>query len=347
MLLNGYISNDDEERANILYNHPDNEKVGKNIKAASVFLGEIGKAIEKYTEYSDDERFLYNDIGLTNVDINENNKKTNLFQNFEVENQENIGLHRNRLSKNMFSKSSSKNLDKINIYSNNNNDKYMNSDTNDVSDIDMFKNKQRNDVISDNLNYKNLLYNGNPEKLLDEYSYEEIKNMAQTPDDRKFFYALDYVYQNEGGYSNHKDDKGGKTNFGIAQATYDDYCRRHNLPYKSVQYLNKQETIQIYYNDYWKKSGADKASNIIESIILFDTAVLHGIYALRKFLKEAKGNIYKIPEIRKKYYNYKVDEYNKNIAENKKQNNKDPNSFYNGWMNRVLRLEQFIENLEI
>ena len=35
--------------------------------------------------------------------------------------------------------------------------------------------------------------------------------------DKKFYTLLDYVVADEGGVNNHKNDRGGRTNFGITQ----------------------------------------------------------------------------------------------------------------------------------
>ena len=47
--------------------------------------------------------------------------------------------------------------------------------------------------------------------------------------DKKFNTLLDYVFAEEGGFSNHKNDRGGRTNFGIAQISLDEYTRKRVL----------------------------------------------------------------------------------------------------------------------
>ncbi len=156
------------------------------------------------------------------------------------------------------------------------------------------------------------------------------KNTNTLENDKNFIEALDFVYKNEGGYSNHKEDKGGATNFGVTQRTYDDYCRRNNLTPKNVKDLTKDETVQIYYDDYWKKSGADKANNIFESIVLFDTAVLHGVGKAKSFYQKANGNPYEILSLRKEHYKQKIEDDESQMK------------FFNGWNNRVNRLEKML-----
>ena len=170
----------------------------------------------------------------------------------------------------------------------------------------------------------------NPENL----NYNNIKNMAQTENDRNFFLTLEKVFDSEGKYSNKSQDKGGPTNMGITQSTYNDYCRRHNLPNKNVKNLSKEETIQVYYNDYWLKSGLDKEKDPIKSLIIFDTAVLHGVGRAKQFLRQSNGDLNKFLELRR--------EYNKNTVEK----HPDQKEFEKGWYNRIDRLEKILKRYE-
>ncbi len=118
---------------------------------------------------------------------------------------------------------------------------------------------------------------------------------------------------------------------GVTQSTYNDYCRRHKLPHKDVKNLSKEETIQIYYNDYWLKSGLDKENDPIKSLIIFDTAVLHGVGRTKEFLNKSNGNLNKFLELRR--------EYNKNTIEK----HLDQKEFEKGWYNRIDRLEKILK----
>ena len=40
--------------------------------------------------------------------------------------------------------------------------------------------------------------------------------------------ALEFVFHAEGGYSNHKNDRGGATNMGVTQTAYNAYRQRKN-----------------------------------------------------------------------------------------------------------------------
>ena len=164
--------------------------------------------------------------------------------------------------------------------------------------------------------------------------YSDIKYSAKNDNDKNFFSALDIVFNSEGNYVNDKDDKGGPTNMGVTQKTYDDYCKRYKLPQKDVKNLTRNETIKVYYNDYWIKTGLNKEKDPIKSLVLFDTAVLHGVGRAKEYNKKSNGNIREILELRREHYKNKV--------------KKDPSQkkFLKGWNNRVDKLEKILNRYE-
>lgn len=143
--------------------------------------------------------------------------------------------------------------------------------------------------------------------------------------------ALDYLFEAEGGYSNHKNDRGGATNFGITQRTYDFYQKRKGLAPAPVKQITKQEAAQIYYEDYWIKSGADKIEDFSIALILFDSCVNHGVSGGISLYKKAGNNSEKFLNLRREKY--------KAIAEN----NSSQKVFLKGWLNRVDKLEKYIK----
>ena len=90
----------------------------------------------------------------------------------------------------------------------------------------------------------------------------------------------------EGGYVNDPTDKGGETNKGITHATYDSYRRSKGLPKQSVKYMTDEEMHEIYYNNYYNASGADKIENPRLAMYVFDTAVLHGGFCCKRFIQK-------------------------------------------------------------
>ena len=117
-----------------------------------------------------------------------------------------------------------------------------------------------------------------------------------------FEIALQFLFPVEGGYVNNKNDKGGPTNMGVTQSTYNSYRKKKGLPIQNVKNITQKEAINLYYEDYWKVSGADNIEDTNFAVLLFDTAVLHGPYAAKQFYDKSNGDINKFLELRKKSY---------------------------------------------
>lgn len=99
--------------------------------------------------------------------------------------------------------------------------------------------------------------------------------------------AIDFVFRNEGYYSNHPFDRGGKTKYGISQKSY---------PNINIEKLTKDEAKQIYYNDFWKKYNVHMIKNERLAIRLFDTMVLTGSRRATLILEECIVKLgYNIP----------------------------------------------------
>ena len=89
--------------------------------------------------------------------------------------------------------------------------------------------------------------------------------------------ALEFVFDAEGGYTNHPNDPGGETNFGIDK-------RSHQK--EDIKNLTRERAAEIYYNDYWLKSCAEHLPKLV-AIAYFDSAVNTGIKQANKFLPRA------------------------------------------------------------
>ncbi len=150
-------------------------------------------------------------------------------------------------------------------------------------------------------------------------------------EDKKFRKALDFVLLSEGGYVNHPADSGGETNFGITKAVYDMYRKSKNLPQRSVKNITSEEIEEIYYKKYYQTSGADKIADEVLALIHFDTAVNMGVSRAGNFLTLSQGN-------RDKYLKLRRDKYIEFARVNPSQK-----VFLNGWLNRLGRLEKYIQ----
>lgn len=104
----------------------------------------------------------------------------------------------------------------------------------------------------------------------------------------RFDRAMKILAVHEGGYSNHKDDPGGATNFGITQKTYDDYNRLKGRSPKSVKNISKEETDEIFRNQYWNAVRADDLPDGV-AYCVFDAAVNSGPGRAARWLQKVIG----------------------------------------------------------
>lgn len=88
--------------------------------------------------------------------------------------------------------------------------------------------------------------------------------------------ALDWVFQDEGGFSNIKNDTGGATNWGI---TRDDASRYYRRPVsvEEMRNLPKATAITIYQNFYWFPMACDRIMDDGVATAMFDIGVVRGI----------------------------------------------------------------------
>ena len=96
-----------------------------------------------------------------------------------------------------------------------------------------------------------------------------------------FLKCLNFVLRQEGGLSNHSDDKGGATNYGISTR----FLNAHGIN-KKVTDLTVEDVRQIYYTYIWLPSQAEKFENLTVQLFLFDCAVNHGINASASLLQQ-------------------------------------------------------------
>ena len=186
-----------------------------------------------------------------------------------------------------------------------------------------------------------------PEKTVTGTSVDVIKvqdikpinttvSKAKLTTDERFEIYLECILGREGGYSNHKNDSGGATNYGITWKTYDAYRKSKNLPTRSVKEITMEEVREIYYENYYLKSGADKIEDLTLGLYVFDTAVNCGGGTAKKILKKSGNDTKKFEELRIEHYNACVRKRPEN------------NVFLKGWYNRVELVRNYAkENLEV
>jgi len=103
----------------------------------------------------------------------------------------------------------------------------------------------------------------------------------------RYLYCFHKVLGHEGGFVDHKRDKGGRTNYGVTQKTYDDFCRRENRALGDVRDITMSEVEAIYYQ-YWRAAQCDTLPEPLDYFV-FDCAINSGAVRAIKLLQRALG----------------------------------------------------------
>lgn len=104
----------------------------------------------------------------------------------------------------------------------------------------------------------------------------------------RFEDCLAFVLEREGGLVNNPHDRGGATNKGITQRTYDEWRERKGYEQRSVAQIEQVEVMAIYNEQYWTPVRGIKLPDPID-LIMFDSAVQHGAVRPVKWLQEIVG----------------------------------------------------------
>lgn len=153
----------------------------------------------------------------------------------------------------------------------------------------------------------------------------------------------------EGGYVNHKNDRGGCTNKGITIATFRGAFGA-GLNCEDLKKLTDEQAYQIYKKNYWDTCGGDKIQNSQVAYLLVDYAVNSGcrtaIKAIQRLLdvdvdgvigQQTIGaiNAYSDPsELHSRLMDVRRNHYKKIV-----ENNPSQKVFFKGWMNRLKEYE--------
>jgi len=100
--------------------------------------------------------------------------------------------------------------------------------------------------------------------------------------------ALPVILKAEGGYVNDPADRGGATNKGITQKTYDAWRASMRQAVRPVKEITDAEVALIYEKRYWLE-GRCEALVWPVSLIHFDACVNHGPGRASRMLQEAAG----------------------------------------------------------
>lgn len=103
-----------------------------------------------------------------------------------------------------------------------------------------------------------------------------------------FARSLPVILKAEGGYVHDPDDRGGATNKGVTQKTYDSWRKSELLPVRPVKEIQDVEVETIYRQDYWFAGRCDALAWPV-SLVHFDACVNHGVGRASKMLQDAAG----------------------------------------------------------
>ena len=100
--------------------------------------------------------------------------------------------------------------------------------------------------------------------------------------------SLEWLLEEEGGWSNHPADRGGRTMYGVTQGTYDQWRAMRKATKQSVSKITKQEAHDLYEVMYWRAGGCDRLPWPI-SYLVFDAAVNSGPSRAVRWLQQGLG----------------------------------------------------------
>ena len=185
-----------------------------------------------------------------------------------------------------------------------------------------------------NSNRKDLQDNQAPFKLHAQYddtsnnNEVNVSNVKSKIQDENFNKIIKYTHEAEGGFVDNKNDRGGRTNMGVTQRTFDAYNKKMNRPLKDVKNITKDEANEIYYKEYYLASGADKIKDKNLRYLHYDAAINHGVGRAKKFLQQSGGDFDKYMKLRNNFYD--------DIVKDKPKQKE----FLKGWNNRTGKIQK-------
>ena len=102
----------------------------------------------------------------------------------------------------------------------------------------------------------------------------------------RFEECFKQVLNIEGGYSDNPNDKGGKTNYGITEATLNAAYKAGLVKHNDIKKLTVDEAKTIYKANYWDKCKCDMLPAPLDYLV-FDAAVNHGVGGSGKLLQKS------------------------------------------------------------
>ena len=102
-----------------------------------------------------------------------------------------------------------------------------------------------------------------------------------------FAMSLAHILVSEGGYVDHPADPGGRTNYGVTQATWENWVG-HPVSERVMRALTIEDVKPLYKTKYWNACQCDSLPNGIDYLV-FDFAVNAGVGRAAKTLQSCLG----------------------------------------------------------
>jgi lysozyme family protein len=99
--------------------------------------------------------------------------------------------------------------------------------------------------------------------------------------------CFNHVIKHEGGYVNHPNDPGGRTNLGITQQVLEDWLDRP-VTEAEMRALTPEKVKPIYKEFYWDRVKGDKLPSGVDYCV-FDAAVNSGVRRASQWLQISLG----------------------------------------------------------
>lgn len=167
----------------------------------------------------------------------------------------------------------------------------------------------------------------------------------------RFSYCMDVIFKAEGKFSDNKADRGGATNYGVTQSTYNTWRIKMHLPQQSVKLATPAECKSLYLSEYWTSAKCELLPQPVD-LVFFDMVVNSGQVTAAKRLQMALGvkpdgvigpasrkaiEAADPLQLAKRFIDFREDFYEE-ITE------RDPSQlvFLKGWKNRLNHLREVI-----
>ena len=190
-----------------------------------------------------------------------------------------------------------------------------------------------------------------------EYIRKVAENVATSISNDVFGSIFEYILSVEGGYSNDKADKGGKTKYGIIEVEARKYGYKGDM-----KDLTKDIAKDIYKNKYYLSNNLDKIKDKRVALSIADWTINSGSWGLKKAQQAVnilKGDVLVVdgrigeksieainsvnPELFLTQYHELQRKFYKAIVDN----NPSQSVFLKGWLNRVIKKENYIKNMGV